>query len=109
MTLCGWLLVVAAAVPLAAAGWANRSTSLFHAIVWSWLGLPSWVMTVAAGTPEWRYLTLVLIGCAGVAVLGARRPGVVAWHFVVWGLLVVLLLPVAEAAALGTPVQLGAF
>jgi len=35
-------------------------------------------------------------GCAGVAVLGARRPGMTAWNFVVAGLLAVLLLPVAR-------------
>jgi hypothetical protein len=50
---------------------------------------------------------LGLTGCAGVAVLGARRPGVVAWNFVVLGLLAVLLLPLAEGALLGTPLQLG--
>jgi hypothetical protein len=37
---------------------------------------------------------LCLTGCAGVAVLGARRPGVTAWNFVVVGLLAVLLLPI---------------
>jgi hypothetical protein len=36
-----------------------------------------------------------------VAVLGARRPGVGAWNFVVAGLLAVLFLPVAEG--FGTP------
>jgi hypothetical protein len=41
-------------------------------------------------------LALCLTGCAAVAVLGARRPGVAAWDFVVGGLLAVLLLPVAE-------------
>jgi hypothetical protein len=42
------------------------------------------------------YLALALTGCAGMAVLGARRPGVIAWNFVVAGLLAVLLLPLAE-------------
>jgi hypothetical protein len=42
------------------------------------------------------YLGLCLTGCAGVAVLGARRPGVGAWNFVLFGLLAVMLLPVAE-------------
>jgi hypothetical protein len=42
-------------------------------------------------------LALGLTGCAGVAVLGARRPGVGAWNFVLLGLLAVFLLPVAEA------------
>jgi hypothetical protein len=35
-----------------------------------------------------------LTGCAGIAVLGARRPGAAAWNFVVLGLLAVLLLPI---------------
>src|SRR5262249_15358206 len=35
-------------------------------------------------------------GCAAVAVLGARRPGVIAWNFVVLSQLGVLLLPIAE-------------
>src|SRR6185437_13964814 len=42
------------------------------------------------------YLSLGLTGCAGIAVLGARRPGVAAWNFVVVGLLAVLLLPVVN-------------
>jgi hypothetical protein len=109
MSLSGCLLVVSAAVPLVAAGLANRSTSLFHAIAWSWLALVAWGVAVGTGRQGSSYLALVLIGCAGIAVLGARRPGVVAWNFVVLGLLVVLLLPVAEAAILGTPMRLGAF
>ncbi len=43
-----------------------------------------------------RYLALCLTGCAGVAVLGARKPGAVAWNAVVLGLLAVLLLPLAQ-------------
>jgi hypothetical protein len=43
-----------------------------------------------------RHVALSLTGCAGVAVLGARRPGVGAWNFVVCGLLAVLLLPVVQ-------------
>ena len=68
----------------------------------------AWVAVMGGGAlwPGWdrpltRYLALCLTGCAGVAVLGARRPTVVAWHFVVVGLLAVLLLPVAEG--FGTP------
>jgi hypothetical protein len=48
-----------------------------------------------------RYLALCLTGCAGVAVLGARRPGVGAWNFVLLGLLAVMLLPVAQGLLLG--------
>jgi hypothetical protein len=42
-----------------------------------------------------------------VAVLGARRPGVAAWDFVILGLLAVLLLFLAEGAAVGGELQLG--
>ena len=42
------------------------------------------------------YTALSLTGCAGVAVLGARRPGVGPWNFVLLGLLAVMLLPLAE-------------
>jgi hypothetical protein len=48
-----------------------------------------------------RYLALCLTGCAGVAVLGARRPGAGAWNFVIVGLLAVLLLPALHG--LGDP------
>src|SRR5581483_7328575 len=48
-----------------------------------------------------RYLALSLTGCAGIAVLGARRPQVVAWNFVVLGLLGVMLLPVLERSVIG--------
>jgi hypothetical protein len=46
-----------------------------------------------------RYLALCLTGCVGVAVLGARRPGVGAWDFVLLGLLAVLLLVAGGAVA----------
>lgn len=48
-----------------------------------------------------RYLALCLTGAAGVAVLGARRPHVLAWDFVVLGLLTVMLLPLLEGVFLG--------
>ena len=43
-----------------------------------------------------RYLALCLTSCAAVAVLGARRPGVTAWNFVVLSQLAILLVPIAE-------------
>jgi hypothetical protein len=43
-----------------------------------------------------RYLALCLTACAGVAVLGARRPGAGAWNFVVGGLLLALCRPFLE-------------
>src|SRR5262249_21122194 len=95
---CMWVLLFALFLiglyPLAQAWWANRRTSLFHAVtggVGGWLGwLRALVFAERAGNrgvdPP-RYLALCLTGCAGVAVLGARRPHVVAWNFVVLGLL----------------------
>jgi hypothetical protein len=56
--------------------------------------------------PGSLYAALALVGCAGVAVLGARRPGVTAWQFVVIALLGVMLLPFAEAALRDRPLQL---
>jgi hypothetical protein len=56
------------------------------------------VAVVSAGMADtWTasYLALCLTGCAGIAVLGARRPGVGAWNFVVIGLLAVMLVPLA--------------
>jgi hypothetical protein len=85
---------------------AHRRTPLVHALSWAlpawlaWLGLA--VAAAAGGTEPGavRYLALCLTACAGVAVLGARRPGVVAWDFVVAGLLAVLLVPLAEQRGL---------
>jgi hypothetical protein len=60
-------------------------------------------------TASARYVALCLTGCAGVAVLGARRPGVGAWNFVVVALLAVNLLPLAEGVALSGAVHLDVF
>lgn len=106
--LVGALLFLAGFYPLARAWQANRHTTLRPALAWAACALAAWSAGVggpALGLPEWavsmsRYLALCLTGCAGVAVLGARRPGVGAWNFIVAGLLAVLLLPLAEG--LGT-------
>jgi hypothetical protein len=88
--------------PLARAVAANRTSTLRHALAWAAAALAAWVaVPLDADSLAVPYLALCLSGCAGVAVLGARRPGVGAWNFVVGGLLAVLLLPVA--AGLGTP------
>ncbi|MFN4258650.1 MAG: hypothetical protein ACK4RK_05085 [Gemmataceae bacterium] len=96
---CLWLL--SAAVPLAQGWRANRQTSLRHTMYWVWSVWLAWLGAAALGDDPLlaepsRYLALCLTGCAGVAVLGARRPGMVAWNFVVLGLLAVLLLPLGE-------------
>ena len=88
--------------PLLLAWLANRRTTLRPALGWSTTAWLAWLLTWA--TRAWdgeparlgAYLGLCLTGCASVAVLGARRPGLAAWNFVVLGLLAVLLLPVAE-------------
>jgi hypothetical protein len=103
------MIVAAAAIlvtslyPLAQAFRSNGRTSLSHALVWAggtWL---AWGAALACALiwPDSfpvtaTYGALAMTGCAGMAVLGARRPGVMAWNFVVAGLLIVLLLPLAE-------------
>lgn len=87
--------------PLALALRANRLTTLRQPLLWAlaawmaWLGT-AWNRTLRPDSVEYvtAYLSLCLTGCAGVAVLGARRPGASAWNFVVVGLLAVLLLPI---------------
>jgi hypothetical protein len=97
-------LFVAGLYPLARAWWANRDTTLLHALNWTITAWVAWMFSlifaeadgVATRLEPGRYLALCLTGCAGIAVLGARRPHVVAWNFVVLGLLAVMLLPLAE-------------
>jgi hypothetical protein len=103
-----WLtcaIVLSAALPLVRAWRANRHTTLLQAVNWAWAAWAVWLLTfiaLARGDVEeallGRHLALSVTGCAGVAVLGARRPGVRAWNFVVCGLLAVLLLPVVQGA-----------
>ncbi len=101
-------LVLSGLIPLGVAFWASRQTSLAHALIWAMLAWLSWAAAIwvddsdSAALPPARYLALCMTGCAGVAVLGARRPHVVAWDFVVISLLAVMLLPLAEAQLLGT-------
>jgi hypothetical protein len=96
------LLLLAGVVPLGAAWRANRRTSLGHAVLWAVAAWAIWAATAGGealagrGLPEARYAALCLTACAGVAVLGARRPGVGAWNFVVAGLMVVLMRPLWE-------------
>ncbi len=106
LTALACVLLLTAAYPLGLAWVRNRRSSLSHALTWAaaawtcWVA--AWATEVATGEAvTLRYLALGLTGCAGVAVLGARRPGVAAWNFVVLGLLAVFLLPVA--LGLGRP------
>jgi hypothetical protein len=108
MYLLWGLLFLAGIYPLGLALRANRDTALRHTLVWAllaWLGWTAvaWGLVLRPGRDAalMPYLALCLTGCAGVAVLGARRPGVGAWNLVVVGLLAVLLMPVLHG--LGEP------
>jgi hypothetical protein len=90
------VLLLTGVYPLGRAWLANRGSTLRHALAWAWVAWAAWGAALLTGGVTARYLALCLTGCAGVAVLGARRPGVGAWHFVTLGLLCVLLLPLAE-------------
>jgi hypothetical protein len=90
------LLHLSGFYPLFRAWQANAQTTLRPALAWATAAWTSWTAAAWAGPGLLRYLALCLTGCAGVAVLGARRPIVGAWNFVVGGLLAVLLLPVAQ-------------
>jgi hypothetical protein len=109
MSVLDWVSYASVAGPLAFATWANRRTSLVHTLVWSWLAWLVWGLALATADRRWDYLALCMTGSAGIAVFGARRPGVAAWNFVVTGLLVILLLPLAEGAATDTEFRLGWF
>ena len=109
MPILALVLLLAGAYPLGRAWQANRDTSLRHALAWGALAWASWagllLLAVLSGPGaelgSARLVALALTGCAGVAVLGARRPGVTAWNFVLLGLLAVMLLPLAEALLAG--------
>jgi hypothetical protein len=107
MSTVGLILTFSAIIPLLAAANANRSTSLVHATAWAIIACSGWMSAFATGSLNMLYLALALTCCAGVAVLGARRPGAAAWNFVVVGLLVILALPMGQAAVLGTAVHPG--
>ncbi len=87
---------------------ANRGTSLASAILWAMAAWMAWTAAYVLESADgpalkpWRYVALCLVGCAGIAVLGARRPHVGAWNFVVLGLLAVMALPIVEKQLLGT-------
>jgi hypothetical protein len=98
------LIFLTSVYPLTQAWWGNRRTSLVHALSWALAAWTCWCGFILLDGPgAGRYLAVCLTGCAGIAVLGARRPIVGAWNLVLIGLLAVLLLPLGEQAMLGTP------
>jgi hypothetical protein len=103
MAVVAWVVLVTGAYPLGQAWRANRRTTLQWTLAWALAAWAAWAGALladwsgpAAGTPALRYLALCLTACAVIGVLGARRPGVGPWNFVLLGLLAVLLLPLAE-------------
>lgn len=90
----GLLLFVGGCYPFRLAWHESRGRAIRHAVVWV---TAAWLLECLAwglgGGHAGRYLALCVAACAGVAVLGARRPGVGAWNFVVGGLLLALLRP----------------
>lgn len=99
------LLILAGIYPWLKGWLALQKTSLVHALSWTMAAWLCWA--AAAADPEniggaIHFLALCLTACAGVAVLGARRPHVAAWNFVVAGLLAVMALPLLENLVLGS-------
>ncbi len=96
------LLLVTDLYPLWCMRRAQAHSTMIHAVHWAIFAWVGWLATVTvsllAGEKAEHlaaYVSLCLVGCAGVAVLGARRPGMAAWSFVVLGLLAVQMLPIA--------------
>lgn len=101
-------LFLAGIYPLARAWWANRETTLLQALNWTITAWVAWMFSLIFAEAEGatrlepaRFLALCLTGCAGIAVLGARRPHVGPWNFVVLGLLAVMVLPLVEGLIAG--------
>lgn len=109
MQLAVVILLLTGVYPLWQAWQANRQTALAATLIWAFVAWAGWLGLGVAQLPSHteadlevlRYVALCLTCCVGVAVLGARRPIVAAWNFVVLGLLAVLLLPLAERLILG--------
>jgi hypothetical protein len=100
--MAAFLVLLTGWCPLFLAWRANRRTTLIHPLCWASAAWTAWLLALLLTAMDSetaklvRYVALCLTGCAGVAVLGARRPGAGAWNFVVLALMVVLLLPIAE-------------
>jgi hypothetical protein len=101
-------LILIGLLPLMLAVRANRETSLLHALIWAIIAWLGWGLAFFLSDSEQaalepaRFLALALTGCAGVAVLGARRPYVMAWNLVIAALLPVMVSPLVETLFIGT-------
>jgi hypothetical protein len=108
MTTLFAVLWLAGHFPLVVAWQSNRRTSLLYAVAWATVAWLIWGCALLAGDADQtglepvRYLALCIMAASGVAVLGARRPQLVAWNFVVLGLLVVMVLPLGVSLFIGT-------
>jgi hypothetical protein len=106
----GWFLYACVAVWLASAiAWgraaaAQLRTPLIYSVIW---GALAWAVSCGAvlALPNTAFAAVALLGCASVAVLGAKSPGASAWQFVVGALAAVLLLPYVESAVRDRPVD----
>jgi hypothetical protein len=100
-------LMAVGLLPLILAWRCHRASSVAHSLMWTIAAWLSWGLAFLlgderAGLDPGRYCALCLTGCAGIAVLGARRPHVFAWNFVVLGLFAVMAWPLAESLIIGT-------
>jgi len=101
------VILTTAAWPLAVAWRSNAHTTLRPTLTWALVAWAAWWNHAVHEGPLTAYAALTLTGAAFVAVLGARRPGVVAWNFVVAGFLVVAWLGWAEGLLTGGGLKLG--
>lgn len=90
------LVICSSAWPMFRLWQGTMDTTLRPAVYWAIVAWCCWGGLTVIDTPLWNYVTLTMTGCVGVAILGARRPGAEVWNFVVFSLLAVLLLPIAQ-------------
>lgn len=93
---------------LAWAVWCNARTSLLHAASWALAAAVTWCVLglsqveLASSNSPWFWIAFGMTAAPVVALLGARRPTVAAWNFVVVGFLATLLFPVLSNQLIGS-------